>query len=323
MMLNEREGDLEPKSFRLYKAAATHVFKTKQSQGDEQAAGAIELLTHIHDGEEERITRKDELRRKRVELRKRRPRGPRQKVKRFSKADAKTLVAHLAGMKTSNGEASAAWFISTMLTGLRPCEWEAARLSNDYRMIKTLIVVNAKNTNGRSHGQTRTLVLSGITDQQMVVLEKHMSTVRKNAQDPGGFDRLYHNCRTCIRSAADHLWPNRTKHATLYTARHMFSADAKTAFDKVGVAAMMGHASIDTAGENYAPAWSGSGGVGVEPSEQDVAAVTSLNLVKLETISEKAVGHKDASWLTDAIHVPAAGARENGGRRQSSGKAGS
>jgi hypothetical protein len=68
----------------------------------------------------------------------------------------------------------------------------------------------------------------------------------------------------------------------------MFAADIKGVFDHISVAAMMGHASIDTAGQHYAPAWSGRGGMAVEPSEQDVQAVTFLNQSKIDKAAEKA-----------------------------------
>ena len=176
------------------------------------------------------------------------------------------------------------------MTGLRPCEWETAALETHHTMQHALVVQNAKATNGRAHGKTRTIVLTSFTKDQQKVLFTHLRNVTKQ-HDAGTFAEYYRNCRRCVERTADALWPQRPKHPTLYTARHMFSADAKSVFDKFKVAALMGHASIETAGNHYAQKWSGSGSLSVEPDEADVKAVMELN---------KPPPNENA-WILDAI----------------------
>jgi integrase len=287
LFFNENEGNWMPATCRLYRAAITHVVKRKQADGDEWASGALLVLSHVDDGEEERISRQDDLRRKRKALRSGKRRGPGQKVKRLSKQDARLLVEELYKMRTPYGKKTATWFISAMLTGLRPSEWEFAKFETNYQMVKVLVIENAKNSNGRAHGKHRRLPLTHATEDQLRVIESHMKEVWGSVE-AGDFERFYTNCRQTLNRAADKLWPYRKQHPALYTARHMFAADIKGVFDQISVAAMMGHASIDTAGQHYAPAWSGRGGMAVEPSEQDVQAVTFLNQSKIDKAAEKA-----------------------------------
>jgi hypothetical protein len=301
LYFNEHEGDWLSNTARLYRAAIVHVVKSKQEKGDEWAADALAVLSHVDDGEEERISRQDDLRRKRKELKKGKQRASRQKVKRFSREDTRMLVIELNNMRSPYAAKTAAWFIAGMLTGLRPSEWEFARFETNYQMAKVLVVENAKHTNGRAHSKTRRLPLAVSSDDQLRVIEAHMRSVWQSVE-AGEFDRFYTNCRQVLRRAADKLWPARNKHPALYTARHMFAADAKQEFDKIAVAAMMGHASIETAGSHYAPAWSSSGGLAVEPSEEDIQAVTFLNQAKISEAAEKAAVKQDfVDLLTDAI----------------------
>lgn len=280
MFFSENEGSWEKRTARLYRASIMFVLKERLLKGEEDITQAIEILTHAYDGEEEKIARKDALSRARTVLRARKARGPRQKVKRFSKEDTSKLIKALVLMRTDYGEKAAAWFVATALTGLRPSEWRTAYFDTHWDMTRTLVVFNAKATNGRSHGEKRTILLKSISNVQMRSIAAHMENVREvNSDDE--FDIFYSNCRRCIQRVADKIWPTRKRHPTIYTARHMFAADVKSVFDKVGVAALMGHASIRTAGENYAKSWSGSGSVGVEPSEVDISSVTALNQIKI------------------------------------------
>ena len=57
----------------------------------------------------------------------------------------------------------------------------------------------------------------------------------------------------------------------------MFTANAKSVFGRIEVAALLGHASADTAKLHYAQRRLGSGVTGVRPIENDVAAVAKRN----------------------------------------------
>ena len=55
-----------------------------------------------------------------------------------------------------------AWLRAAIVTGLRPVEWKSAQLVNNNGEYY-LKIQNAKNTNGRSHGIDRTLLLKNFT----------------------------------------------------------------------------------------------------------------------------------------------------------------
>lgn len=284
---NDNEAGWESKTARLYRAAIRYVLQMRQAHGDDTAAHALSVLSHEFDSEEDRIRRQDELVKARKASRKGRPRTSRQKVKRFSKEDAMLLIDALTKRRGVYGKMAALWFVAGSLSGLRPSEWQSARREVTPSMEWALVVRNAKSSYGRSHGKTRTILLAGLSVEQTRAIADHMENVRTYV-DQGRFDHFYEMCRQCVKRAADDIWPHRQKHPSLYTARHMFAADVKTIFDKVEVAALMGHASIDTAGDNYAQRWSGSGGLGVSPSEDDVQAVASLNADRLAQEAAKA-----------------------------------
>ena len=73
----------------------------------------------------------------------------------------------------------------------------------------------------------------------------------------------------------------RNGNVTLYTARHQFSANAKSSdgLTRTEIAALMGHASIYTAGEHYGKRRSGRGRLGVPRSEAEVDASERQTLV--------------------------------------------
>jgi len=65
----------------------------------------------------------------------------------------------------------------------------------------------------------------------------------------------------------------RNGNITLYTARHPFSANAKSdGLTREEVAALMGHASIYTAGTHYGKRRSGHGGLGMHVDGEKVRA---------------------------------------------------
>lgn len=276
-----REAQWQAATARLYRAALVYTFERVDRAGNLTEGQQLDLM-RAHDliyhrlyDEETSLRHREELRRVRRENRKKRPQTSTRKVKRFSKADASQLVSTLYGMQSRWGKVASCWFVAGSLTGLRPAEWQEARLVEEPDGRRLLVVSNAKNTNGRAHSPTRTIDVSGLKPAQWQVLMEHMKSVRLHLER-GQFGKMYAECARCVRHTGKKLWPYRLKRPTLYTARHMFSADVKRSFDKAEVAALMGHASIDTAGQHYAPAWSGKGGLGVRPSEADVAAVKRL-----------------------------------------------
>ncbi len=275
-LFRKHEADWQAATARLYRAAIIYVFDQIESHGDVGIQKARRVLLTSNSSEETVSRLREQVREQRRDAKRRRPRTATQKVKRFSRKDTEELLKQLAGSRSTWGRPAARWFIAGYLTGLRPGEWQTARMHVDERGGFQLLVKNAKNTNDRAHSEHRTLSLTRLRDDQLRIIRLHLITVHTYAST-GHFQDLYDACRQLVRRKADAIWPKRSRHPSLYTARHMFAADAKAMFDQVIVAALMGHASAETAGQHYAPAWSGRGGLGVEPSQKDINAVLHRN----------------------------------------------
>lgn len=258
---------------RAYRAALVFVF---DEMGGQDAREARDMVYHLDADGEWALQMREKVKAERKRRRRSAPRTSAQKAKKMSPED---LVALRDGFDKSRSNWSGytkTWFFAGVLTGLRPSEWRHAQMGVDKKGNKVLIVKNAKNTNGRSHGQTRTLKLGKMPPGDIDLIERHLEAAHRFVgQD--AWEDFYFQCRRLLRMVADRIWPRRIKHPTLYTARHLFSADAKTEFDRIGVAALMGHASTDTAYQHYGKRHTGSGGMSVSPDESDVQAVTLRN----------------------------------------------
>lgn len=228
-----REKQLSKSSVRQYRAAYSHAW-AKLGRRD-----LIEAVSGLV-GEKQSVAR-----------------GSAKKAKAFRWVDMLRLLGELERV---DERLAAAWLRATYITGLRPSEWRYVRLSG-----QMLVVKNGKASNGRSHGEERAISV------QLKGEIKNIGLLIYNLRI--NYDEHYRHTRYVISAAAERLWPGRDKRPSLYTARHMFSAEAKRAMSKEEVAALLGHASDRTAGMHYARATSASGNFGVKPSANDVAAV--------------------------------------------------
>jgi integrase len=201
------------------------------------------------------------------------------KQKKISEADLKKLIVYFgdnAGIP--HGVATFFWLVSGIWTGLRPLEWESAQLIVNAAGDHELHVMNAKNTNKRSHGPGRIVHLSNVEEQELKVIQLHLANVA-SARDKGmEFEQYYRQCRGCLYKANRKLWPRRPKNICLYSARHQFAADAKkSGLSKTAIAALMGHASQETAATHYGRRTAGRGGFRVTADQADVARVQELH----------------------------------------------
>lgn len=268
--LRRTEGSVSLATARLYRAAVDHAFGQEAGQGytNDDLDRAMQILER--DEEESGIEEEDRLRALRREREKRFPRGAQQRAYRLSLADLQRLLAELRA-RGERGREAADWYMVTVLTGLRPCEWRTAGLLED-----SLRLSNAKSTNGRAFAPTRTIDVSGLLGPERECLIRHLSAL-DDKRDEAAFARQYKAVRTAIRDAGQRLWPKRLRRPSLYTARHQFAAGAKTTWPPAEVAALMGHGSVRSAPAYYAPARSALGGVRVRPSDADVRAVKARN----------------------------------------------
>lgn len=172
------------------------------------------------------------------------------KLKKFPQSDFTHLDTYLKSKPHQTHEALRDWLQSGIWTGLRPVEWRDCELI-DINGIPALLVQNAKHSNGRAHGKTRTVILQRFTPEELETLKRHLARVHK-WYSAGIYDRMYHACSSKLYTVVRKLWPKRTRHLTLYSTRHQFVADAKASnFSLIEIAALMGHAVDETASEHY------------------------------------------------------------------------
>ncbi|MFM0240274.1 site-specific integrase [Paraburkholderia phytofirmans] len=178
------------------------------------------------------------------------------KRKGIPKRDYDLLVANLANPTRASeySKLAALWLMAGLATGLRPCEWENACLSEDGRVLE---VQNAKATNGRATGKSRIVPVS--TDD-FSVIRAHIESIQELRARGLEFSAIQKGCSQAIRRMCATLWPDDAKRAyALYSARHQFSANTKAIASPEEVAALLGHRSTRTARRHYAQrrsAWS-------------------------------------------------------------------
>ena len=220
------------------------------------------------------MEREDQLKLLRCQNARKFPRGAQKKAKSLSAVDRIAIIdALLANETSAYAVAASLWFMSGSLTGLRPCEWQNASITTENR----LHLLNAKVSNGRSFGTARTQDLKFLSESDLAVIREHLDNVQKSITSGSGYKSFYNGCRDILRRTSSSIWPGRLRHPSLYTARHIFAADAKSTFPKEMVAALLGHGSIESAGRHYAHARTGSGSLMVKPLAEDVHAVQLRN----------------------------------------------
>lgn len=176
---------------------------------------------------------------------------------------------------------------SSIYFGLRPSEWFCASFTHDDPEV--LVIRNAKFDllRGKSFGVSRRVVVKEdmpdhILDGARWVIDEvqrqslsadHPSEVSRKVMESmaKSVGRVY----DAVIEKGVTIRSRNGYRCTLYSGRHQFAANAKkSGLTKIEVAALMGHASVDTAGENYGKSNHGSKDVmHVSPHEDDVMAV--------------------------------------------------
>ena len=170
-------------------------------------------------------------------------------------------------------------FRASLRFGLRPVEWRGARFIYLEDGELALEVPNAKNSYGRAFGPTRILIVDeehlkkvdplALESALWLTEQTHPLKDEDYQKILGGAEKqmriVLRRCGTPCKL--------RNGNITLYTARHQFSANAKSDdLTKEEIAALMGHASIDTAGLHYGKRRSGHGGRGMHVDGEKVSA---------------------------------------------------
>ncbi|MFA7521756.1 MAG: hypothetical protein WCY71_02390 [Halothiobacillaceae bacterium] len=235
------------------------------------------------------------------------------------------LMRVLAADTRIHGQIAGAMMVASRAFGARPSEWfdGSTRFLDRGRHVAVLQIANGKyreDENGesrRSFGPTRVLIApmgdGGIQPNEIEAVQFVTAMLHgwmNDLQDQRGITRLEARDQI-IRSLGRKVLGARRQarikdKITLYSARHQFAADAKAAgLSREEVAALMGHRSIETAGEHYgrrSSGWRGNAnktvGFRVLPSLENVREVQSFNL----TTEEILIGPKvpDVSkWAPD------------------------
>ncbi|WP_051849026.1 hypothetical protein [Thiomonas sp. FB-Cd] len=196
------------------------------------------------------------------------------KARTVKTAELRAILTWLDGHAGRWNNLAARWMLWTTVTGLRPAEWRLAHVTRDPQTLDVaLLVQNAKATNGRAHGATRTVVIPALDAPDWASLNHLLQAIKRlNAERL--YDQAYAGVRQAIRRAARDLWPKRQRRPTLYSGRHQFAADAKSAgLAPEQIAALMGHGIIETHQTHYGKRRCGRGAVRVRAAQHDVEQV--------------------------------------------------
>lgn len=250
-------------TWRLYKASLIHYSQWLADSTDDPYVGEdARRVVDILSGDTE-----DQPLRKGV-------RAPALKSKTFKQDDFDRVIAYVRAHYDKHKFARLLdlWLRASRLTGLRPSEWEWADLI-EVEGEPALRVKNGKATHGRGNGETRTLILEQLTEEEVdSIRELNEMIVGYVTEIP--FDKLQNLLRLYLRRVGRACLGKRPKYPCLYSLRHQFAADAKlSGASKQEVAAMLGHASDATAGKHYARRVSGESGLRVSPVQQEVQTV--------------------------------------------------
>jgi integrase len=171
------------------------------------------------------------------------------------------LSKKIDGMKSYWSERALIYLQAGILTGLRPSEWNGVGFKVDFGVLVTMVVKNGKNSNGRSHGDYRTLELDALNEDEIEIIKKQIAYTKEPRDRDGdliNFENYYERCRRALYRVYRIVFPNRSKTVCLYSARHQFAANLKKAGTPPNViAALMGHAVDTTAHRHYAKGRSG------------------------------------------------------------------
>lgn len=196
-----------------------------------------------------------------------------QKAKKIEVDDLVTISKLTQNIKGKWINPALVWMGANIIIGLRPCEWQSATITEVDKEI-ILVVNNAKNTNGRSHGAKRHINITSLKPIELKLIKSQLLTIQNFVEDGGLWFAYYDGVRKTIHRITRKYLSRRKLYPTLYSSRHQFAANAKAAgMTKIELAALMGHAVDITAGFHYGKKKHGKGGCRVKPSSVDVAKV--------------------------------------------------
>ncbi len=268
--LTEKKPEISKNTWRQYKSSVVYYLENHPDY--DASAEALEYLKEItSEGALTKTEKTSSL-----------------KLKKISFEDWEKLDNFLKSKNKKWHEQLRYWLRAAIVTGLRPVEWKNA-IMIDHKGQPALKIQNAKQTNGRSHGETRTLLLTNLKEEDILFIKYHLNNVRTFI-GMDEYDYFYKGCSIALYKACRKCWPKRKKHITLYSTRHQFSANAKSSgFNTLEVAAMMGHAVDITATIHYGRKLAGNESLGITPIEEEVLKVKKSKIKDFKTIASGAI----------------------------------
>lgn len=274
----EKRVEYSKSTFRQYKAALAFYLETYQHLYPDYQE-AIEYLYNVDQSDCLKKTyNTSQLRRKN-----------------FTVKQLNYLIFAISLSDSPFSRVTALWLQAGALTGLRPHEWQNAKITTTSSGQKYLVVKNAKNTNGRTHGEYRHIEITEFSAQEMKILQDFFEIIHFYQNDnPNGFDQLQQSCihflkytnrkllngnydkENLIGKKGSGLYQYRydikkMPRITLYSARHFFSSQAKKSMLSLEeIAALMGHKTNKTASTHYGKSKYSQGGLKVKPLTAEV-----------------------------------------------------
>ena len=254
MWLIDNMDKVNKKTYRVYKSSLIYYFLNEIKT--ESSVEAAEYLAKITSEKSYKKSDKTSA----------------QKMKRIPSNDLEKLIKYLDEHDGKWNLYIKNWILSAIICGLRPIEWKDSEIIS-YEGKTALKIKNAKHTNGRAHGEFRIILLNNLTEDELNLINEHIYSV-KEFDKIGEYDKFYRNCVAQLNTVNNKIFGRRKKNITLYSARHQFSANAKSAGkSKREIAALMGHKVDKTATIHYGKGRFGSSSLSVEPSQEDVEKV--------------------------------------------------
>lgn len=203
------------------------------------------------------------------DLVKRSDKGAGRKQKYLSDYDLEFIENELKSRRGKIPTILITWLRAALLTGLRPQEWWYTRLVFTDNSEPALVVKNLKHTNGRAHGEYRTVPLAHV-DRAGLLQIKQMMRNSKLYQ----YEKLYNSCAMLLCKVREKSTTKKKRNVTLYSPRHQYIANLKASGKTDGeIGALSGHASGTTNKRHYGRRSSGRKIDNLLVIEEEVARV--------------------------------------------------
>lgn len=164
------------------------------------------------------------------------------KFKSIPEKSKKSVFLAFDAIKKNNPESMAdfakEWIDATIVTGLRPSEWEKMTIkgnmsdfyySENGSEVLRMVVQNAKfsGNSGRIHGKTRTLIMNRLSQADIMTILAFHNKLQDLIGQFGSFEKVAKSTTNVLLSANKKALALSSKYITLYSARHQFVSNRK------------------------------------------------------------------------------------------------